>query len=389
MTVYLKKTTGKWKAEIWFNSKRYGSRCFSKKAMAEKYEREKISELEVRHLTGTNARDCSYNEIFSYWKENAFSRKRSSSLVKDLQMHRDFIEPVLGSLKISEITPQHFELIVSAILKRGLSKCTANKVIQHFKAVFNHSFNNETIARNPAKSFKQLRLDSKEMDYLSKEEMEQFLTYTSERYVGEERWKHVLGLTLFLTGARLGEVLGLEWGRINFDRDSILISQMWSPIERKLIYSTKGRKDRVIPLNSYLKTELAALRNSSKGSFIFSDAKDGPIDPNNFRKRNWEKDFKDAKVKAIRIHDARHTYASLFMMAGGNLYELKEVLGHTSIKTTERYAHLSSNHLAGVKDIIKPLIGNGAGVLAVSDFQKRESSRLNHAQEKSWIECVL
>lgn len=171
-------------------------------------------------------------------------------------------------------------------------------------------------------------------------------------------------MTLFLTGGRLGEVLGLEWHRIQFDRNSILIGQIWCPISNKVIYTTKGKKDRVIPLNSMLKLELASMRNTSKGSFLFSDVPNRPIDPKNFRSRNWEKDFKAAGIRKIRIHDARHTYASLFMMSGmGSLYDLKKVLGHSSINTTERYAHLSNAHLAGVRDIIKPNIGNKAEVV--------------------------
>lgn len=77
------------------------------------------------------------------------------------------------------------------------------------------------------------------------------------------------------------------------------------------------------------------MRNASKGSFLFSDVKSRPIDPKNFRSRNWDKDFKAAGVRQIRIHDARHTYASLFMMSGdASLYDLKEVLGHASLKDT-------------------------------------------------------
>ncbi len=75
-------------------------------------------------------------------------------------------------------------------------------------------------------------------------------------------------------------------------------------------------------------------------------------------------------IRRVRIHDSRHTYASLFMMNGGSLYDLKELLGHASIKTTERYAHLSNTHLAGVRDIIKPNIGNKADVISVDSFTK-------------------
>lgn len=370
MALYQNKKTGTWKAEIWHKNKRYITKTFPKKSLAEKFEREYLAQIEMKILTGSHVKDCTYQEIFQLWHLNASSRKRETSLVKDVQMHKQYIEPILGNLKISEVVPLHFEKIVSVMLKKGLTKASVNKVIQHFKAVFNHSFNNETIARNPTRSFKQLRLDYKEMDYLSQEEMDQLLSYTNQKYTGVDRWKHVLYLTLFLTGARLGEVLGLEWHRIQFEKNSILIGQMWCAISNKVILTTKGKRDRIIPLNSLLKKEMGAMKNFSKGLFLFSDVGGRPIDPKNFRSRNWDKDLKAAGVRQIRIHDARHTYASLFMMSGGNLYDLKKVLGHVDVKTTERYAHLSNDHLAGVRDIIKPNIGTKAEIISVNSFSK-------------------
>lgn len=373
MSLYQNKKTGTWKVEVWHKNKRYITKTFPKKALAEKFERDYLAQIELQFFTGSPARDCTYNEIYELWYLNASSRKRETSLVKDIQMHKQYIEPVLGKLKISEIRPPFFDLIVSGILKKGLTKATANKVIQHFKAVFNHSFNNETIARNPARSFKQLRLDQKEMDYLSQEEMDQLLSYTNQKYTGEERWKHVLYLTLFLSGARLGEVLGLEWNKIQFSQDKILIGQNWCAVTNKISDTTKSKKDRVVPLNSFLKREMGSMRNHSRGPFLFSDSQNRPIDPKNFRSRNWEKDFKAAGVRRVRIHDARHTYASLFVMSGGSIYDLKKVLGHVDVKTTERYAHLSSEHLAGVRDIIKPNIGTSAKILSV-DVPKNATS---------------
>jgi integrase len=212
------------------------------------------------------------------------------------------------------------------------------------------------------------------MDFLEHDELDQLLTYTNLRYVGEERWIHVFYLTLFLTGMRLGEVLGLEWHKIYFDRDAILVSDSWCSKQHKLLGTTKGKKDRVIPLPSMLKVELAALKNTAKGKFIFSNVDGRPIDANNFRSRTWATSLEACELRHIRIHDARHTYASLFMMNDGNLYDLKAVLGHADIKTTERYAHLSSKHLSGVRDIIQPNIGKKADVISVNSFSKNQNA---------------
>ncbi len=329
MAIYKDKKTNKWKAEVWFNRKRYFTKSFSLKVLAERFEKEKLSELELQKFTGPLAKDYTYNELFDFWFTNATTRKGERSLIKDIQMNKSYIQPFIGELKLSEINVTFFEKIVSNILSKGRSKATANLVIQQFKAVFNYAINNDLITRNPSRNFKQLKLEKKEMDYLSQDELDRLLSYTNQKYTGTERWKHVLYLTFFLTGGRLGEALGLEWHRINFDRDSIIISQMWDGVFNKIRLTTKGRKDRLVPLNTLLKKELGAIKNNSKGSFIFSDVGDRPIDPSNFRNRVWKKDLKEAGIRPIRIHDARHTYGSLFVMNGGKLYDLKTVVGHS------------------------------------------------------------
>ena len=69
------------------------------------------------------------------------------------------------------------------------------------------------------------------------------------------------------------------------------------------------------------------------------------------------------------------------MMNGGKLYDLKTVLGHADMKTTERYAHLSNEHLAGVRDIIKPKIDNYAEVISVDNRVTKNCSPSIHPLE--------
>jgi integrase len=380
---------GNWKAEVWHKNQRVVSKTFSNKALAEKFERLALQEQETKEVTGSHFKDYSYDEIYLFWYSDASLRKRSTSLEKDRQMHRDYISPEIGRMKISEISSLHFNEIISKMLKDELTKSTTNKVVQHFKAVFNHSFNNELIARNPAKNIKQFKLEKKEMEYFSKEELDILLSYTNKKYQGEERWKHVLYLTFFLTGERLGEVLGLQWKQIHFQEDAIIVNQVWCSKENKVVHTTKGKKDLRLPLNSFLIKELASLRNSRVGEFIFSQTGERPIDASNFRSRMWFKDLKEAGVKRIRIHDSRHTYASLFMMNGGDIYDLKILLNHSTVAVTEKYAKLSPRHLAKAKDIIMPNIKTDDNVISVNAFAQKEEPRQIHARKLGVSENVM
>ena len=77
------------------------------------------------------------------------------------------------------------------------------------------------------------------------------------------------------------------------------------------------------------------------------------LDQNNFRSRHWVVDIQESGVSRIRIHDMRHTYASHFMMNGGELFKLQAILGHADIRTTMNYSHFSKAFLLENVNIVR------------------------------------
>jgi len=90
----------------------------------------------------------------------------------------------------------------------------------------------------------------------------------------------------------------------------------------------------------------------SEQNLVFSNHCGNPIDLHNFRKRHFLKDIQEAGVPEIRIHDLRHTYASQYMMSGGNIFDLQKILGHSDLKMTMRYAHLSRGHIVDKANLL-------------------------------------
>ena len=144
------------------------------------------------------------------------------------------------------------------------------------------------------------------------------------------------------TGMRKGEILGLEWERIDLTADYGLSARL-------TLYKTKSGKPRGVPLGQDAVDGLTALEPDP-------DRRTGLV----FKRRDGQEwgqvrtafatAMDRAGIKGFRFHDLRHTFASHYMMRGGNLYELKDILGHSDIKMTTRYAHLSPHHLrAGVE----------------------------------------
>ena len=125
------------------------------------------------------------------------------------------------------------------------------------------------------------------------------------------------------TGLRKGEMLGLTWDRVDLSRGVIRLEQ------------TESGKRREGPMRQVVYDTLASLP--------------GPREGQVFQTRSIRTAFEnavvEAKLEGFRLHDTRHHFASWFVMRGGNLQALKEILGHASLTMTQRYAHLSPDHL--------------------------------------------
>lgn len=112
---------------------------------------------------------------------------------------------------------------------------------------------------------------------------------------------------------------------------------------RGQISTPKNGKAREIDLTPALVAELRKLRlkNKIKGSYVFQNLSGGHVDVNNFRNRIWRNTLAKNDLRKVRIHDLRHSYASILIHKTKDLHYAKEQLGHHSIKiTVDRYGHL-------------------------------------------------
>jgi integrase len=159
-----------------------------------------------------------------------------------------------------------------------------------------------------------------------------------------------MALTLARTGMRLGEATGLQWGDIDFHNRFITIQR---GLVRGKVESPKNSKIRKIDMSMQLCTELEKLHTKRKGQtlkngwkavpeWVFINNEGKPIDSSNWRRRVFNKALEKAKLRKIRIHDLRHSYASLLIQSGESLAYVRDQLGHHSIKVTvDIYGHLA------------------------------------------------
>lgn len=144
---------------------------------------------------------------------------------------------------------------------------------------------------------------------------------------------------------RLGEILGLCWDKVDFENNQIVVSRALG--RSGLKQTSKTHEARFIPMNANVRAIFEKrFKTKINDSFVFGKNDGSHLDYNHVTERYFTKSQVDCGLsKIIRFHDLRHTFASHFMMNGGNIYTLQKLLGHKYIQTTMIYAHLDKNFL--------------------------------------------
>ncbi len=212
-------------------------------------------------------------------------------------------------------------------LARRKSPAVANKIITVLSSLFTWAADREMRSPdlvNPASKIKRFKSLPKET-YLDQDGIETLLLSLPDDSFGD------IVKLLVLTGARKGEIEGLEWGFIDWERSVARLPD------------SKTGAGRVIYLN---KPALDILRNrkplyGARG-YVFPSAIGGHYSSTSDQ---WLRFRKQIDMEHIRLHDLRHTFASQAVNAGHSLAVIGALLGHSNVTTTQRYAHLQSNTL--------------------------------------------
>lgn len=197
------------------------------------------------------------------------------------------------------------------------------------------------IDRNPADQVEVEHLDDSRKRYLSEEELLRLKVALDERMYRKgtkdiNRTNLRLRLLVLIavgTGMRRGEIFRLEWRDILYNEGLIVV-------RAKL----KKGKIRYVPMPPELAEEIR------RYPAVIGEDRILPPEPGaTSGRQRADKSFADlldrADIREFRFHDLRHTFASWYMMSGGDLYELSKLLGHSNIKMTERYAELAQAHI--------------------------------------------
>ena len=303
-----------------------------------------------------------------YLREEAEAKLKRGTVVNYRICVRRHAVPEIGSIKLNRISTADISRIHSKV---GQTRpMTANRVVECISSIFRYAAtcNLVTVGHNPTKGIRAFR-ESRRERFLNSDELARLGSAIREaetvgipydvdqtkptskhapkpenRRVQIDTYTAAALRLLILTGARLREILHLKWEYVDFQRGLLLLPD-----------SKTGRK--AIVLNA---PALAVLRSlDRKGQYVvFSEQDDKPRADLN---RPWRTISARAGLSGVRIHDLRHTHASVGAGAGLGLPIIGKLLGHTQASTTQRYAHLDSDPLRLASDKIAASISMAMG----------------------------
>lgn len=253
--------------------------------------------------------------------------------------------PRFGQILLKDIKLRHADRLILELAKRGHNARGINLIVAIMKRVLLEAVREERLDRSPLQYLKELKEPPRPDVFLSAEEIEKILDVSKGHYF------HTLFILAANTGMRRGELAGLCWDKISFDRSLIEISRLRDRLGLGDRTKTAGSR-RYIPMNAVVRNYLLVLKENSTQDIVVIDENGEPFDVDHLY-RDFRKFLKLAGItKHYRFHDLRHTFASHFMMNGGNIYDLQKILGHTSLEMTQRYAHLAPEHLVQAANVV-------------------------------------
>lgn len=301
------------------------------------------------------------SEWLNYWLNDIKSLKcEETTLYGYKKIIDNHIVPSLGQYKLQEITPQILNKYFKTKIELGLSKTTVRKHYDLLKDVFQQAIIEEKILKNPLDKIEPIKKEIKEMNYYTIEQLKQLF-----KIVENDRMEIVVKLAGML-GLRRSEIAGLKWDKINFENRTITISEARTQAGKETV--VKGVKTKTSHRTLYIPEEIynLLLKIKSYQEEQKNILKDNYIDQNyviawengqpyrpNYLSDLFKKIITDNNLPPLRLHDLRHTFASIANELGISLYDISKTLGHSNVGTTSQiYTHVFDKTHKKTIDII-------------------------------------
>ncbi|MBT4588308.1 MAG: tyrosine-type recombinase/integrase [Rhodospirillaceae bacterium] len=309
--------------------------------------------------------DLTITELCDLYVKEGSATKKASTLSTDKGRIEGHIKPLLGKRRVRALTRGDIERFMVDVANgktaktkktkpKGKSvvrggKGVASKCVVLLGTIYSFASDRGMRSDNPAHGIKRFKEQKKER-FLSPKELSALGEALSEAEKDGMTPSAVNAVRLLaMTGCRKSEILELKWEYVDFERSCF-----------RLPDSKTGSK--TISVGAAVLELINKIPKVKKNPYVLP----GSVEKHHFvgLAKAWQKIRKKAGIEDVRIHDLRHSFASVGAAGGDSLYMIGKLLGHTQAATTQRYAHLADDPLKATADRIA---GHIAGAMSNSD----------------------
>ena len=338
------KKTGKWLIQYRYTDWQGKRRKSTKRGFATKREAEEW--LRNFLITQNADFDMKFEEFWKMYCADMETRLREHTMRTKKYIVELKILPYFGNKRVNDITAADIRQWQNELIKMGYSPTYLKTINNQLSAIFNYAVRYYDLKSNPcAKAGSMGKSKAEEMDFWTGEEFRKFIDS-----VMNKRLSYMAFMTLYWTGMRLGELLALTPKDVDLEKRTISITKSYQRLGRKdVITSPKTPKSkRVITIPEFLAADIKDYMDS-----LYDLREDDRLFPitKYYLEHEMQRGIKESGVKRIRLHDLRHSHASLLIELGFSPLEIANRLGHEKVETTlNTYAHLYPNKQTKLAD---------------------------------------
>lgn len=292
-------------------------------------------------------------ELFEEWLSAVRLRVKQSTYANYRMKADKHILPEFGQIRYENLTVNSVHCFIERKLKSGLSPKYVSDIIIVFKSMTKYIFRIHNF-KNPLEDVVLPKSEKSEMKLFSEIQQNQLCRYLLNNLNNTS----ICILLSLYTGLRIGEVCGLKWSDIDFEKSILTVRRTVQRIHsgehktKLLIDTPKSRhSQRLIPVPEFIMNILRKFKNSDN-MYILSEST-RVTEPRTLQRR-FKTILKKADLPSINYHSLRHMFATNCIRAGFDVKTLSEILGHSAVETTlNRYVHSSIERKAQFMNLLK------------------------------------
>lgn len=297
---------------------------------------------------------------------SVYAKPRKRSFDRDEQLWRIRIKGKFGHMRLNQITRQQIQTFHTELLEEGLAPASCDLHLKLCRFMYNCAKSWSLYdGVNPVSMVPLYSPDNKVQNILSEDELSRLMNVLR---TDENKSAALIIQWQFATGMRIGATLAARWENLDRERRILVIPSSIA----------KSKKTSSIPLNDTAMEILGQLDTEGKFQNLFTNKQTGkPF--TSLAHKTWDRIRKKAGLPNFRLHDARHTFASILANNNVAIYTISQLLNHSDTKVTSRYSHLSSKTLQDAS--------NSASII-IKEAMQQKPQLVQQEQQKAQVDAV-